>query len=114
MEIHEQIGEAVEQAEKKSKLNTVVATAVAVTATFMAVCNVKGGNVVQAMAKIQVDLVDTWSYFQAKSTKQSLAESTLEQLQFNDPSTLTATQKQAVDAYTLKVARYDKEKNELK
>ena len=86
----EKVGEAVEAAEggdegnsadaAKSKLNTIVATSVAIAATFMALCNVKAGNVVQAMNKTQVDIVDTWSFFQAKSTKQSLAESALDQL----------------------------------
>ena len=90
-EISEAINEALEHAEghgdehheeKKpaSKLNTIVAAAVAVAATFMAVSNVKGGNVDQAMAKTQVEIVDTWSYYQAKSTKQGLAEAMIDQL----------------------------------
>src|SRR4051794_29596847 len=84
-DISEKIGEAIESAdgdEKKpiSKLNTIVAASVAIAATFMAVANVKGGNVVQAMAKDQVEIVDTWSYYQAKSTKQGLAEAAIDQI----------------------------------
>jgi hypothetical protein len=41
---------------------------------------VKDGNVVQAMAQDQANAVDAWSYYQAKGTKQNLAEATLDQL----------------------------------
>ena len=123
-EISEKVSEALEQAEgggdeKGSKLNTVVAASVAIAATFMAVCNVKAGNVVQAMSKVQVDVVDTWSYYQAKSTKQSLAEAAVDQLQMQrDPAHLSAEQLATLDknmgSLKEKVARYDKEKEELK
>jgi len=39
---------------------------VAVAATFMALCNVKDGNIVQAMAQAQANSVDAWAYYQAK------------------------------------------------
>ncbi len=124
-EISEKVSEALETAEgdghekKGSKLNTIVAASVAIAATFMAVCNVKAGNVVQAMSKVQVDVVDTWSYYQAKSTKQSLAESTADQLQMQrDPAHLSPEQLATLDknlgAFKDKVARYEKEKDELK
>ncbi len=74
-EIADAVTEAVEKADKaESKLNTAVAALVAISATFMALCNVKDGNVVQAMAQAQATGVDQWAYFQAKSTKQALAE----------------------------------------
>src|SRR5260370_27556477 len=62
----------------KSKINSMVALFVAITATFMAICNVKDGNIVQAMEQAQAHSIDAWSYFQAKSTKQSITENTLE------------------------------------
>jgi len=43
-----------------SRLNTAVAVLVALTATFTAVCNIKDGNIVQAMQKAQAAAVDTW------------------------------------------------------
>ena len=128
-EISEQVSEALEHAEghgdhgssekKKSNLNSIVAASVAVAATFMAVGNVKAGNVVQAMGKVQIEIVDTWSFFQAKSTKQSLAEAALEQLTLQkETAQLTPTQTEQVgkqlESYREKVARYEKEKNELK
>jgi hypothetical protein len=125
-EIGEQISEAIEHGEgedgddkKKSKLNTFVAASVAIAATVMAVGNVKAGNVVQEMGKVQIEIVDTWSFFQAKSTKQSLAEAALEQLTLQrDASHLEGAQAATVEkqlaGYQAKIARYEKEKDELK
>ena len=122
-EISEQVSEALERAEdekeERSKLNSVVAASVAVVATFMAVCNVKAGNVVQAMGKTQIEVIDTWSFFQAKSTKQSLAEAAIDQLTIQrETSHLTDEQSgqlaKRLESYREKVARYETEKNELK
>ena len=130
-EISDQVSEALEHAEggdqkggdrekeERSKLNSVVAASVAIVATFMAVCNVKAGNVVQAMGKTQIDVIDTWSFFQAKSTKQSLAEAAVDQLTIQrETSHLSDEQGAKLDkrlaSYRDKVARYDAEKSELK
>ncbi|CAN5892647.1 hypothetical protein BH11MYX4_BH11MYX4_11050 [soil metagenome] len=129
-EISEQIGEAIEHGtgghdgdeegkEGRSNLNSIVAASVAVVATFMAVCNVKAGNVVQAMGKTQIDIIDTWSFFQAKSTKQSLAEAAMDQLVIQrETSHLTGDQNTKLDlrvvSYREKVTRYEGEKNDLK
>ena len=48
---------------------------VAIIATFIALCNVKAGNVTQAMQQAQANSVDAWAYFQAKGTKLNIAES---------------------------------------
>ena len=77
-EASEAIEDALESA-RESRLNTVIAVAVSVTATFMALCNVKDGNVVQAMAQAQASSVDQWAYYQSKSTKLHLAESVIDQ-----------------------------------
>jgi hypothetical protein len=76
----------------------------------MALCNVKDGNIVQAMEQAQAHAIDAWSYFQAKSTKQSIAENSLE---------LMKVQKISADSGVLKkyqeeVSRYEKEKSEIK
>src|ERR1700743_995471 len=76
-EITDTIQERLENA-GQSKINALVALFVAITATFMAICNVKDGNIVQAMDQAQAHSIDSWSYFQAKSTKQSTVESVLE------------------------------------
>ena len=50
------IGDTIQETVEKAgdgKLNSKVAILVAITATFMALCNVKDGNVVQAMSQAQ-------------------------------------------------------------
>ena len=94
----------------KSSINSKVALFVAITATFMALCNVKDGNIVQAMSQAQAHSIDAWSYFQAKSTKQSIAENTLEQIKLqNSPANAEVIKK-----YEGQIARYEKEKGEIK
>src|SRR5213593_4239883 len=65
---------------RDSGLNTRIAIAVALLATFMGITKVKDDNIVQAMLQAKSDAVDTWSEFQAKSTKQHLAEVTADEL----------------------------------
>src|SRR5260221_8753845 len=103
------IQEPLEQA-GKSSINSLVALFVAITATFMAICNVKDGNIVQAMSQAQAHSIDAWSYFQAKSTKQAQAENTLEILKLQK----TAGSDGLIKKYEWNIARYEKEKNEIK
>src|ERR1044071_5893131 len=87
-DLSDTVSEAVEKAneggggegEGGSNLNGLVAVTVAIVATFIAVCNVKDGNIVQAMQQAQSSGVDEWSYFQAKGTKLNIAESARDQL----------------------------------
>jgi len=69
----------VRQSEDRGGLNTTIAILVAVAASFVALCNVKDGNIVQAMAQAQANSVDAWSYYQAKSTKQHIAEGMIDE-----------------------------------
>ncbi|HCN83796.1 MAG TPA: DUF4337 domain-containing protein [Sphingobacteriaceae bacterium] len=108
-DIAETIQEPMEQA-NKSKINSRVALFVAITATFMALCNVKDGNVVQAMSQAQAHSIDAWSYFQAKSTKQSIAENASEILKVQYP----AGNEALIKKYTEQIDRYEKEKVEIK
>jgi hypothetical protein len=118
-ELGEQLQEQIESAdEEKSKLNTIIALSVALTATFMAICNVKAGNVGQTMASIQTEMVDTWSYYQAKSTKQGLADAFADDLTLQrDALTLTPEQRAQFDKKIAdlksKSERYEKEKGDL-
>ena len=108
-ELTDTIQESVEQA-AKSKINSRVALIVAMTATFMALCNVKDGNIVQAMAQAQANKIDSWSYFQAKSTKQSIAENAIVLLKSQNPELNADLTKK----YEQQVGRYEKEKSEIK
>jgi hypothetical protein len=107
-DINETIQEPIEQA-GKSRINSRVALFVAITATFMALCNVKDGNIVQAMDQAQAHSIDAWSYFQAKSTKQSIAENALELLKLQNSAS-----GEIIKKYEEQISRYEKEKNEIK
>ncbi len=120
-DISDSVSEAVERASEESPLFSWIALLVAIIATFMAICGVKAGNLGQAMAEAQAHTVDSWSYYQAKSTKQNLAEATLVQLEVQRavggtimaPAALTALDGQ-ITKYKANVQRYEKEKNEIK
>jgi hypothetical protein len=108
-DINETIQESMEQA-NKSWINSRVALFVAITATFMAICNVKDGNVVQAMSQAQAHAIDAWSYFQAKSTKQAIAENSLELIKLQNPPNSS----DIIKKYQDEVTRYDNEKAVIK
>jgi len=97
-----------------SRLHSIVALLVAIAATFMALCNVKDGNIVQAMTQAQTNAVDQWSYYQAKGMKENLAEATLDQLALQremvtDPRHLALID-QKIAAYRLQLKKYVAEK----
>ena len=116
-DIDEAISEAVEKG-RESRLNAFIALFVALAATLMAIDNIKDGNVGQAMAQAQAHGVDAWNYYQAKSTKQNLAESTLDTLQVMRATAVPGTNLAEIDrrivSYQAQVARYEKEKNDIK
>jgi hypothetical protein len=120
-EIDDRIQEAVAQAqESHSRLNSVVAVLVALVATSMALFNIKDGNVVQAMAQAQAASIDTWSYYQSKSTKQHMAESMLDQLTIQRELGVGLTPAgrslldQKIAEYQAAEQRYGKEKEAIK
>jgi hypothetical protein len=103
-----------------SGLNTIISLAVALGGTFMALCSVKEGNISEGMAEAQSKTVNGWSYFQSKSTKQNLAEATLEQLRVTRSLNTAASAEVLADldkkvtSYVQKVERYEKEKADIK
>jgi len=94
----------------ENKINALVALFVAITATFMAICNVKDGNIVQAMDQAQAHSIDSWSYYQAKSTKQATIESVLELAKLQKTQGVDTL----VQRYEAQIVRYEKEKAEIK
>ena len=108
-DISDTIQEPLEEA-GKSKINSRVALFVAITATFMALCNVKDGNIVQAMDQAQAHSLDAWSYYQAKSTKQSIAENSLELLKLQN----NKVNDTIIKNYEAQVTRYEQEKATIK
>jgi Domain of unknown function (DUF4337) len=117
-DLDETVVGAVEQA-RESRLNSFIALFVAIAATLMALDNIKDGNVGQAMAQAQNHAVDAWSYYQAKSTKQNLAEATLDTLQAMRATAAPgapglAELDKRIATYQSQVARYEKEKADIK
>jgi len=117
-DIDEAVTEAVERADG-SRLNSIIALLVAIAATCMALGNIKDGNIGQGMTQAQAKMVDTWSYFQAKSTKQALAEATVDELLALKAATPASSPTHAeldkrIASYRDNVARYEKEKAALK
>lgn len=118
-ELEETIQEAVEHG-KESKLNSIVAVLVAVSATFMALCNVKDGNIVQAMEQAQARSVDQWAYYQAKGMKQNLAEQAVDELEFsrdqlvNPSPELRGHYDSRIQAYKEKISKFELEKSQIR
>lgn len=118
-EIKDDLNEAVERA-RESKLNTMIAAAVALIATFMSLCSVKAGNIVQQMSQAQANAVDQWAYYQSKGTKENIAEAAVDQfeLQREMTTSITPEQKQKLDAAVQKqkdaTKRYAREKEDIK
>src|SRR6266542_126923 len=115
----EDLTDAVDQA-RTSGFNTIIALIVSISASFIALCNVKDGNIVQAMAQAQANSVDAWSYYQAKSTKKNLAEGMVDQFTTQRLTTpgLSAEARAEFDRriadYTAKAKQYEAEKQKIK
>ncbi|WP_375195023.1 DUF4337 domain-containing protein [Sphingobium sp.] len=59
---------------KDKRLNRMVAVTVVLLSVFAGLCNIKDGNIVQAMDQAQSSSVDSWSQYQATKTKLHLAQ----------------------------------------
>lgn len=118
-EIVDSINEAVEKGHE-GRFNSIIALMVAVIATFMALCNVKDGNIVQAMEQDQASAVDEWALYQAKGMKMNLAESVLDQMTLErDLRPDLGVEGRAkldkkIGEYTAQVKLYEGEKAEIK
>lgn len=118
-EIEEVVKKTLEDADEGS-LTAAIALLVAVTATTMAICHIKDGNIVLAMNRVQTKIVDTWSYYQAKSTKQHLAENMVAEVKLQQetnpaaPPAAQAALEAARQVYEQQVKKYDEEKTDIK
>jgi hypothetical protein len=107
------------QKPKKSQLNNYVAITVVLFVTFMGICQVKSGNVVQAIQKAQADRIDTWAFYQARNVRAEIAKSTIAQLTLH-AAAVQAQQPKLRAEYDKEIAKYqaiaakqDKEKEKL-
>jgi hypothetical protein len=87
---------------RHARLNSAVAIAVALLATFIAICKVKDDNIVQAMQQAQADKLDHWAYYQARNIREEVAEATATELEAASQGQPAAVQAR----YAPLVARY--------
>lgn len=59
---------------KDKRLNRMVAITVVILSVWAGLCNIKDGNIVQAMQQAQAASVDRWNEYQATRTKLHLAQ----------------------------------------
>ena len=115
-EMDEAVTQALEHA-AQSRLNSVVAILVALAATCMALTNIKDGNIVQNMTQAQAKTVDAWSYYQAKGTKQNIAEATYDQLVALKATTggrANPELDKKIESYREQAIKFEKEKATIK
>lgn len=65
---------------KDKKLNRMVAVTVVILSIATGLCNIKDGNIVQAMQQAQSNAVDSWNEYQATKTKLHISETSRDQL----------------------------------
>jgi hypothetical protein len=120
-ELEDAARETLEEASRHDpKLTSMVAVLVAITATCMAIGQIKDDNLKQRMEHAQSKSVDTWSFYQSKSTKQLMAENMGEQIRLQllaipglkDDARARLETKAA--HYESESRRYEKEKEEIK
>lgn len=66
---------------KDKRLNRLIATTVVTLSVIMGLCNIKDGNIVQAMQYAKADAVDAWGEYQATKTKLHIAKTANNELQ---------------------------------
>lgn len=119
-----EIGEIIEEAVHEHvhggeasghSLNSKVGVAVAITATVMALMNIRSQDVVQDMALTSSEVNNAWAYFQSKSLKQHLAENSRALLESGATvaGAAGAQLQPTIDRYASEVVRYDNEKKEI-
>ncbi len=107
---------ALNQERRKNHLNTAVAIAVALLATFIGVCKIKDDNIVQGMQQAQANRIDDWALYQARNIRSEIAKSTVAQLQLqalSQPGNRAAFDQQ-IKAYQAIAAKQESEKAKQK
>jgi hypothetical protein len=103
-----------------SGLNVTAAVIVVLAVAFGVVCAVKDGNIVRAMGQAETFSVDKWFEYQAKSTRQSIAEATVDHLTAQRDATpgLSPESRGGLDRriaeHAGRAKQYDSEKGDIK
>jgi hypothetical protein len=93
---------------QRSRLHGWVAATVALLATFLTICQVKDGNIVQAMQQAQASSVDQWNWYQFRKVRSELFQATVDQLRLQALSAPAAVR----PAYARQIAAYQRKVNE--
>ena len=111
-EAHESMEHA-EHAEHAAHSNRKVALVIAILALFLSFSEMLGKSAQTEAIGANVEASNLWSFFQAKTVRQTMIRTATEQLKLtaeaaSDPATQTAMGKQ-IEAWQKTVARYDSE-----
>ncbi|QLE44320.1 DUF4337 domain-containing protein [Nostoc sp. C052] len=102
---------------RKSRLNSAVAIAVALIATFMGICKVKDDNIVQAMQQAQANKIDDWALYQARNIREEIAKSNVVQLKLqslSQPAAVRADYEKQIAVYQSIADKEDQKKQQQK
>ncbi|MEH2405907.1 DUF4337 domain-containing protein [Nostoc sp.] len=102
---------------RKSRLNSAVAIAVALIATFMGICKVKDDNLVQAMQQAQANKIDDWALYQARNIREEIAKSNVTELKLqsiSQPAAVRADYEKEIAADQVIADKEDQKKQEQK
>ena len=95
-------------------LNRAVAATVVAFSVFLGLCNIKDGNINQAMQQAKANAVDTWGEYQATRTKLHISQGAADQLAVLGPlardGAIVARQRAALAA---EIAKYRAESPKL-
>ncbi|MEH1782523.1 DUF4337 domain-containing protein [Nostoc sp.] len=102
---------------RKSRLNSAVAIAVALIATFIGICKIKDDNIVQAMQQAQANKIDDWALYQARNIREEIAKSNVTQLKLqslSQPAAVRADYEKQIAAYQSIADKEDQKKQQQK
>ncbi|MEH1852485.1 MAG: DUF4337 domain-containing protein [Nostoc sp.] len=102
---------------RKSRLNSAVAIAVALIATFIGICKIKDDNIVQAMQQAQANKIDDWALYQARNIREEIAKSSVVQLKLqslSQPAAVRADYEKQIAAYQSIADKEDQKKQQQK
>ena len=98
---------------KDKRLNRIVAITVLTLSVFTGLCNIKDGNIVQAMDQAQSNSVDAWNQYQATKTKLHLAQDSRTTLAVLTAGPASGKAQAAVAKLDGEIAKYQAEAPQL-
>ena len=116
----EKIRDDIQDRAKDGRFNNLIALFVTVVATFMALCSVKDGNVLQAMQRSQATAIEQWTLHESRSVQQRLARASIGSLQAQlalDPGASPGVRSEVeaeIEAQRAEVAGYEREKEQFR